>query len=60
MWKQEKNYKGNNEQKIQDYELREDEILMYKGIIYVPNSQNLKNMMLREMYNVPYVGHPEY
>jgi hypothetical protein len=26
----------------------------------VPNSQELKNMVLREMHNVPYVGHPGY
>jgi hypothetical protein len=33
---------------------------MYRGIIYVPNSQELKNTILREMHNVPYVGHPGY
>jgi hypothetical protein len=31
---------------------------MYKGGIYVPNSQELKILILREMNNVPYVGHP--
>jgi hypothetical protein len=33
---------------------------MYMGRIYVPNSQELKNMILKEMHNVPYVGHPGY
>jgi hypothetical protein len=33
---------------------------MYRSIIYVPNSQELKNMILKEMHNVPYVGHPGY
>jgi hypothetical protein len=33
---------------------------MYMGIIYVPNSQELKNLILREMHNVPYVGHLGY
>jgi hypothetical protein len=33
---------------------------MYRGIIYVPNSQELKNLILREMHNVPYAGHPGY
>jgi hypothetical protein len=33
---------------------------MYRGIIYVPNSQELRNLILREMDNVPYVGHPGY
>ena len=33
---------------------------MYKGRNYVPNSQELKNMILREMNNVPYAGHRGY
>ena len=45
------------QQKIEGYKLENVEILMYMGIIYVPNSQELKNMILREMHNVPYVGH---
>jgi hypothetical protein len=28
--------------------------------IYVSNSKELKNMILREMHNAPYVGHPGY
>jgi hypothetical protein len=48
------------QQKIEDYKLESDEILMYKGKFMYPNSQELKNMILREMHNVPYVGHPGY
>jgi hypothetical protein len=48
------------QQKIEDYKLENDEIIMYRGIIYVPNSLELKNMILREMHNVPYVGHQGY
>jgi hypothetical protein len=33
---------------------------MYRGIIYVPNSQELKILILREMHNVPYARHPGY
>jgi hypothetical protein len=33
---------------------------MYRGIIYVPNFQELKNLILKEMHNVPYAGHPGY
>jgi hypothetical protein len=31
---------------------------MYKGKIYVPNSGEMKNIVVREMHNVPYVGNP--
>jgi hypothetical protein len=51
---------GNLQQKIEEYKLDNDEILMYRGRIYVPNSQELKNMILREMHNAPYAGHPGY
>jgi hypothetical protein len=37
---------GNLQQKIEDYKLDIDEILMYRGIIDVPNSHELKNMIL--------------
>jgi hypothetical protein len=33
---------------------------MYRGIIFVPNSKELKNLKLREMHNVPYDGHAGY
>ena len=33
---------------------------MYRDRIYVPNSWELKNLILGEMHNVPYVGHPGY
>jgi hypothetical protein len=50
----------NSQQKIKNYELKEDGILLYRGKVYVPNSMELKNIVLREMHNVPYVGHPGY
>jgi hypothetical protein len=51
---------GNLQQKFNYYDSKEDGILMYKGKIYVPNSRELKNIVLKEMHNVPYVGHPGY
>jgi hypothetical protein len=33
---------------------------MYKGKVYVSNSNELKNVVLKEMHNVPYVGHLSY
>jgi hypothetical protein len=35
------------QQKIEDYKLENDEIVIYRGIIYIPNSHELKNMILR-------------
>jgi hypothetical protein len=51
---------GNLQQKIEDYNLDNDEIPRYRGRIYVPNSNELKSLILREMHNVPYAGHPGY
>ena len=51
---------GNLQQKSEEYKLGKAEILIYKGRIYVSNSQKLKNLILKEMHNVPYVGHPGY
>jgi hypothetical protein len=33
---------------------------MYRHRVYVPNVQELKNMLLSEMHKVPYAGHPGY
>ena len=56
----EKSQQGNLQQKIQEYKLDNDEIMKYRGKIYVPNSHELKNMILREMHNVPYARHLGY
>jgi hypothetical protein len=56
----EKLQQGKLQQKIKDYELREDGILMYMGKVCVPKYQEMKNIVLREMHNVLYVGPPEY
>jgi hypothetical protein len=53
-------HQGNLQQKIEEYKLDNDEIMKFRGRIYVPNFQELKNMILGEMHNVPYVGHPGY
>jgi hypothetical protein len=55
----EKLQQGNFQQKIEEYKLDNDEI-MYRGRIFVPNSQDLKNIILREVHKVPYAGHPSY
>jgi hypothetical protein len=48
------------QQKIEKYKINNDEILMYTGRIYVPNSNELKNMILGEIHNEPYVGNLGY
>jgi hypothetical protein len=48
------------QQKIEEYKLDNDEILMYRGRIYVPNYQELKNLILTEIHSVPYAGHLGY
>jgi hypothetical protein len=53
----EKLQQGKMLQKVEDYKLEVDGTLLYKNIIYVPNSQDLRIMILKEMHNVPYVGH---
>jgi hypothetical protein len=56
----EKLQQGNLQQKIEEYKLDNDEILKYRGKIYILDSQEFKILILREMCNVPYVGHPGY
>jgi hypothetical protein len=42
------------------YKLGVDGILLQKNKIFIPNGQNLKRIILHEMHNVPYEGHPRY
>jgi hypothetical protein len=50
----------NVQQKIKEYEMKEDGLLMHKNRIYVPSSRELRNLVLKEMHNVMYVGHLGY
>jgi hypothetical protein len=51
---------GDVQQKIKEYEIKEDGLLMHKNRIYVPSSGELRNLVLKEMHDVPYAGHPGY
>jgi hypothetical protein len=51
---------GKLQQKFEGYELKENVILMYRHKVYVPNDQELKNMLLSEMHKFPYVGNLGY
>jgi hypothetical protein len=48
------------QQIVEDYRLGYDGILLYRNKVYVPNSPELRNVILKEIHNVPYVGHPGY
>jgi hypothetical protein len=48
------------QQKFEDYELGIDGILWYRNIVYVPNSPEIRSVILKEMHNVPYAEHPGY
>jgi hypothetical protein len=51
---------GDVQQKIKEYEIKEDELLMHKNRIYVPSFRELRNLVLKEMHDVLYAGHPGY
>jgi hypothetical protein len=51
---------GKMPQKVDNYKLGIDGMLLYKNKIFVPNVQDLKHMILHEMHNVPSAGHPRY
>ena len=46
---------GNFQQKFNSYELKEDGVLRYKGKVYVSNSSEMKNVVLKKMHNFLYV-----
>jgi hypothetical protein len=45
---------------MKEYEMKEHGLLMHKNRIHVPSYGELKNLVLKEMHNVPYVGHLSY
>ena len=48
------------EKKYEGYKLRDDSLLLYKNMMYVPNSTNLRHLILDEFHRRPYVGHLGY
>ena len=46
------------ERKYEEYKLEEDEILTYKNIIYIPNVAELRRIVIDEIHQAPYYGHP--
>jgi hypothetical protein len=56
----EKLQQGNVQQKIKEYETKEDKLLMHKNRINVPSSGELGNLLLKEMNDLPYARYPGY
>jgi hypothetical protein len=52
--------KGDVQQKIKEFEINEDILLMHKNIIYVRSYRELRNLVLKEMHDAPYVGNLGY
>lgn len=50
----------NVQSKIKEYEMKENGLLMHKNRIYVLSFEELRILVLKEMHNVPYAGHPSY
>jgi hypothetical protein len=60
LWIKEALQQGISQQKIKYFKLWENGFLVYQGKAYVPNSSEMKNVVIRQMHNVPYFGHSGY
>ena len=50
----------NLESKYQGYKLEGDGLLTYKNRIYIPNVADLRRIVMDEIHQAPYSGHPGY
>ena len=48
------------ENKYAGYKLGEDELLAYKNKIYIPSVVDLRRIVMDEIHQAPYSGHPGY
>ena len=51
---------GPTESLIKGYSLNENEFLLFKDKLYVPNVPKVKLLVLDEVHKTPYSGHPGY
>ena len=49
----------NIEKRYEGYKL-EDGLLTYKGRIYIPDVADLRRVVMDEIHQAPYFGHPGY
>ena len=50
----------NLERKYEGYQFEGDELLTYKNIIYIPNVVDPRRIVMNEIHQAPYSGHPGY
>ena len=48
------------EKRHEGYKLEEDGLLTYKNIIYIPSVAYLRRIVMDEIHQAPYSGHPGY
>ena len=48
------------EKKYDGYKLEEGGLLNYKNRIYIPNVADLRRIVMDEIHQAPYSGHPGY
>ena len=48
------------DKKHEGYKLEEDGLLTYKNIIYIPSIVYLRRIVMDEIHQAPYSGHPRY
>ena len=48
------------EKRYEGYKLEEDGLLTYKNKIYIPNVADLRRVVMDEIHQAPYSGHPGY
>ena len=46
--------------RYEGYKLEEDGLLTYKGRIYIPNVAEFRRVVMDEIHQAPYSGHPGY
>ena len=48
------------EKRYEGYKLEEDGLLTFKGRIYIPDVVDLRRVVMDEIHQAPYSGHPGY
>ena len=48
------------EKRYEGYKFEEDGLLIYKNRFYIPNVVDLRRMVMDEIHQAPYFGHPGY